>query len=490
MAVKAAKKAVKKSIKKPATKATQEKVVMNSLFDNAETLSIRSLRPHPKNYNVGDIDVIAESLKKYGQYKPIVVQKSTSHICAGNHTWLAARQLGWSHIKGVVLDIGDEDALSILVVDNQSARLGVYDDQKLDEAVALIRDKTALGFTEAEQEAMKARMEERAAEAGKRLKEQQDWNKRLQQSKTFDGAPLGEEPDPNDDDEDQGVYTNPDGNDAAPRKQQKEPDRLLEADEDLDGPLTLREPDISTYKGAGYWGITSFDPTMLMTFDELPEKLESWAGSATKDWPDEDVWWLYNFGVDSTSGMRDTSKIILASYTYDSYFENFFWYAEKFAAKFLNTGVKYAITPDYSMETEQPRALALYQLIRSRFVGRYWQDVGIKIIPNISWIDGDLEFLKKYVLGTLPKQLPMIAVQMQTIDPKEVKGGVDHYIKQVQTVFDVLQPQGALIYASKMGRDMFNRRITVDCPVRLLGTRQEKLSVQAKKRAKNKKGKL
>jgi ParB-like chromosome segregation protein Spo0J len=492
-----AKAAKKRTIKKPEPKTkppatVQGKVVMNSLFDSADTLLIRSLQPHPENYNVGDIDSIAKSLNKYGQYKPIVVQQGTRVICAGNHTWLAARQLGWTHIKAVVLDINDEDAKEILVADNQLARLGNYDDDKLDALVMSIKDKSALGFSEQQQEEMKTRLAKRAAEVQERIKQQAEWNKQLQQSKTFTGSALGEEPDPDDDDEDQGTYVNlgslEDG--TAESRKTKQPDALLDAEEEIPGALTLKEPNISNYDGAGYWGITKFDPSMLMTFDELPKKLESWAGSATKDWPDPDVWWLYNFGVDSTSGMRDPSKMILASYTYDSYFENFFWWAEKFAAKFINTGIKYAITPDYSMESDQPRALALYQLIRSRYIGRYWQDVGIKIIPNISWIDGDLEFLTKYVLGTLPKRMPMIAVQMQTIDPKEVKGGIDHYVKQVQTVFDVLQPQGALIYASKMGRDLFNRRITVDCPVRLLGTRQEKLSAQAKKRSKIKKGKL
>ena len=51
---------------------------------------IASVQPHPRNVRQGDVGAIATSLSTHGQYRPIVVQESTGHILAGNHTYKAA----------------------------------------------------------------------------------------------------------------------------------------------------------------------------------------------------------------------------------------------------------------------------------------------------------------------------------------------------------------------------------------------------------------
>jgi len=93
-----------------------------------EYVNVQSLRPHPKNPRNGDIDAIAESLRVNGQYRPIVVARHGT-ILAGNHTYMAAMQLGWQSIAAVFLDIeADSDAaLKIMLADNRTADLGNYD---------------------------------------------------------------------------------------------------------------------------------------------------------------------------------------------------------------------------------------------------------------------------------------------------------------------------------------------------------------------------
>ena len=44
------------------------------------------------------------------------------------------------------------------------------------------------------------------------------------------------------------------------------------------------------------------------------------------------------------------------------------------------------------------------------------QDIGIKIISNITWRDSDKDFLGGTVLATLPFSVPVIAVRVQTLD--------------------------------------------------------------------------
>jgi len=98
------------------------------------TVDIGSIDAHPKNVRQGDIGAISESLKAHGQYRPIVVDRRTNKILAGNHTWKAAKALGWQQISvGFVETKDDEEALRILLADNRSTDLASYDDSGLAE---------------------------------------------------------------------------------------------------------------------------------------------------------------------------------------------------------------------------------------------------------------------------------------------------------------------------------------------------------------------
>jgi hypothetical protein len=94
-------------------------------------ISIDEVTTHPRNVRQGDIGAISQSLQAHGQYRPITYQKSTGHILAGNHTWKAAKSLGWKEIIASAIDCDDEQALRILLADNRSSDLATYDDQEL-----------------------------------------------------------------------------------------------------------------------------------------------------------------------------------------------------------------------------------------------------------------------------------------------------------------------------------------------------------------------
>lgn len=94
-----------------------------------ELVGLDLLRPHPDNPRNGDVDAIAESLTVNGQYKPIVVAKDGT-VLAGNHTYAAALQLGWTEIQAVRLQVGPKSkaAKRIMLADNRTSDLGVYDE--------------------------------------------------------------------------------------------------------------------------------------------------------------------------------------------------------------------------------------------------------------------------------------------------------------------------------------------------------------------------
>jgi len=55
----------------------------------------------------GDINALAESLKRFGQINPIVITKKNA-LVAGERRLEAARLLGWRTINAVIADIPDE----------------------------------------------------------------------------------------------------------------------------------------------------------------------------------------------------------------------------------------------------------------------------------------------------------------------------------------------------------------------------------------------
>ena len=96
-----------------------------------QTIDIDTVHPHPRNVRQGDIGAISQSLQAHGQYRPITYQKSTGRILAGNHTWKAAKALGWKNIVASAVICDDEQALKILLADNRSSDLATYDDKEL-----------------------------------------------------------------------------------------------------------------------------------------------------------------------------------------------------------------------------------------------------------------------------------------------------------------------------------------------------------------------
>lgn len=121
---------------------------------------ISKLKFFPGNARRGDIDLIAESLRKNSQFAPIVVNKGThapeytNTILSGNHTTMAAQRLGWDGIDVHWVDFDADTCRRVVLVANKSNDAATYD---VDELLALIQDLPdldATGFTQSEVDAL------------------------------------------------------------------------------------------------------------------------------------------------------------------------------------------------------------------------------------------------------------------------------------------------------------------------------------------------
>lgn len=134
-------------------------------------IAIDELRLDPTNarrHSDTNIRAIANSLTRFGQRKPIVIQGQT--VLAGNGTLEAAKSLGWKEIAIVrVPDEWDEQtAKAYALADNRSAELAEWDETVLAEQLLELQDDgwdmSILGFEQVSREDVKEQIQRTMAE--------------------------------------------------------------------------------------------------------------------------------------------------------------------------------------------------------------------------------------------------------------------------------------------------------------------------------------
>ncbi len=108
---------------------------------------LTELSAFPGNPRQGDVGAISESLRSFGQLKPIVVQAATGHIVAGNHLFEAAKALGWTEVAAVHVDMDDLTARRFNIADNRTQELGDYDQSALASILTELAAADALSGT-------------------------------------------------------------------------------------------------------------------------------------------------------------------------------------------------------------------------------------------------------------------------------------------------------------------------------------------------------
>lgn len=124
---------------------------METVSQRFVTRRIDELTPHPRNPNRGNVGAIAESIEANGFYGVVGYQRSSGHILFGNHRYEAAKQTGATEIPAIEIDVDDERALRIMLVDNRSATFAENDSEILADILqhlAMTTDALAgTGFT-------------------------------------------------------------------------------------------------------------------------------------------------------------------------------------------------------------------------------------------------------------------------------------------------------------------------------------------------------
>lgn len=95
-----------------------------------------NVRLHTKR----NLDALKASLTQFGQYKPLVVQKSTMQVLAGNGTLQAANALGTDELDCYIIDIDDDKAMALSIADNRVGELSEWDEKLLMDTLQTLGD--------------------------------------------------------------------------------------------------------------------------------------------------------------------------------------------------------------------------------------------------------------------------------------------------------------------------------------------------------------
>lgn len=114
-----------------------------------KTLELAKLVPYENNPNVHPIEqikAIAESIERYGQYYPIIVDEEYRILC-GHGKKLALEHLGRKKGEAkIIKGLTDKQKLKIVIEDNKIQSMSYVDYTKIEEIIREVGEMDIIGF--------------------------------------------------------------------------------------------------------------------------------------------------------------------------------------------------------------------------------------------------------------------------------------------------------------------------------------------------------
>ena len=105
------------------------------------------------------------------------------------------------------------------------------------------------------------------------------------------------------------------------------------------------------------------------------------------------------------------------------------------------------LSPDFSLYLDMPMPMKIWNVYRSRQIGQYYQSMGIKVIPTISWAEKEtFDFAFKGIPKGSVVSISTIGVKRDADAMKIWKDGMDAMIEEIQ-------PKTILVYGGKLDYD-------------------------------------
>src|SRR5262249_34365755 len=110
-----------------------------------------------------NMEAIRESLVRFGQAEPLVVQRGSRRVIGGNGRLEAMLHLGWTECDIVELDLDDRQSRALSIALNRTAELAEWDEPALAQILQQLRAEDALegaGYDEGDNDELLASLAE------------------------------------------------------------------------------------------------------------------------------------------------------------------------------------------------------------------------------------------------------------------------------------------------------------------------------------------
>lgn len=105
------------------------------------------------------------------------------------------------------------------------------------------------------------------------------------------------------------------------------------------------------------------------------------------------------------------------------------------------------LSPDFSLYMDMPYSMKIWNVYRSRLIGQYYQSMGMKVIPTISWAE---EETFEFCFDGIPEGS---IVSISTIGVKRNKTALDIWTKGMDAMIKKIKPSTILVYGGKLDYD-------------------------------------
>lgn len=138
-------------------------------------------------------------------------------------------------------------------------------------------------------------------------------------------------------------------------------------------------------------------------------------------------------------------------YVDDYQFERVWNYPEKY----IDTLLEYdcILSPDFSLYMDMPMPMKIWNIYRSRQIGAFYQNKGIKVIPTISWAEPETY---EFCFKGIPKGS---IVSVSTVGVKEHRDALDIWRGGMDAMIAEIEPKAILVYGGKLDYDYGNIKV-------------------------------
>ena len=106
---------------------------MEQLMEFTEILAsqLEHDKENPRKHGEENFAAIRASILAHGQVEPLVVQRGSNMVIAGNARLRVLKDLGYKKVKAVLLDVDDKEARKLSIVLNRSGELAEWNEANL-----------------------------------------------------------------------------------------------------------------------------------------------------------------------------------------------------------------------------------------------------------------------------------------------------------------------------------------------------------------------